>query len=67
MPGRTYYPRNERGLLQGRTTTMSEFLLDDNESLSINWVYDDLNDAHCHDLMHIVYDSLQFINDGDCE
>ncbi len=46
---------------------MSEFLLDDNESLSINWVYDDLNDAHAHDLMHIVYGSLEFINDGDHE
>jgi len=47
--------------------TMSEFFLDDNESLSINWVYDGLNDAHNHDLMHIVYGSLEFINDGDCE
>jgi len=47
--------------------TMNEFFLDDNESLSINWVYDDLNDAHNHDLMHIVYSSLEFINDGDCE
>ncbi len=46
---------------------MSEFFLDDNESLSINWVYDGLNDAHAHDLMHIVYDSLEFINDGDYE
>jgi hypothetical protein len=47
--------------------TMSNYFLDDNESLSINWVYDDLNDAHTHDLMHIVYSSLEFINDGDNE
>ena len=47
--------------------TTNEFFLNDNESLSVNWVYDDLNDAHNHDLMHIVYSSLEFINDGDCE
>lgn len=46
---------------------MSEFFLDDNESLSINWVYDDLNDAHHHNLMHIVYSSIEFISEGDYE
>ena len=47
--------------------SMSTFFLDDNESLSVNWVYDDLNDAHEHDLMHIVYNSIEFINEGDHE
>lgn len=46
---------------------MSEYFLDDNQSLSIDWVYDDLNDAHIHNLMHIVYSSIEFINEEDFE
>lgn len=46
---------------------MTKFFMDDNESLSIDWVYDDLNDAHEYDLMHIVYSSIDYINDGDFE
>ena len=46
---------------------MSEFFMNDNESLSIDWVYDDLNDAHAHDLMHIMYSSIEYITDGDFE
>ena len=45
----------------------SDFFLDDNQSLSIDWVYDDLNDAYEHDLMHVVYSSIEFINEGDNE
>ena len=46
---------------------MTEYFMDDNESLSIDWVYDDLNDAHEHDLMHIVYSSIEYIAEGDYE
>ena len=46
---------------------MTEYFLDDNESLSIDWVYDDLNDAYQHDLMHVVYMSLDFLSEGDYE
>ena len=35
--------------------------------MPIDWVYDDLNDAHEHDLMHIVYMCLDYINDEDYE
>ena len=45
----------------------SDFFLDENQSLSIDWVYDDLNDAYEHDLMHVVYSSIEFINEGDNE
>mgnify|MGYP000128863304 FL=1 len=44
---------------------MSEYLCDG--PLPIDWVYDDLNDAHEHDLMHIMYSSIDYINDGDFE
>ena len=46
---------------------MSEYFLDDNQSLSIDWVYDDLNDAYTHNLMHVVYSSIEFISEGDYE
>ena len=46
---------------------MISHFLDDNESLTIDWVYDDLNDAHKHDLMHIFYSSIDFINEGDSD
>ena len=46
---------------------MTEFFMSDNESLSIDWVYDDLNDAHEHNLMHIMYSSIEYITDGDYE
>ncbi len=35
--------------------------------LPVDYVYDDMNDAHAHDLMHIVYMSLEYINDKDAE
>ena len=35
--------------------------------LPVDFVYDSLNDAHEHRLMHIVYDALEYINDGDHE
>ena len=35
--------------------------------LPVDFVYDDLNDAHEHGLMHIVYMSLEYINDEDYE
>ena len=35
--------------------------------LPVDFVYDSLNDAHEHGLMHIVYDSLEYINDEDYE
>ena len=44
---------------------MTEFL--SNGPLPIDYVYDDLNDASEHDLMHIVYMSLDYINEGDYE
>jgi len=46
---------------------MTECFMDANESLSIDWVYDDLNDAHEHNLMHIVYSSIEYITEGDYE
>ena len=45
----------------------SSIFMDDSQWLSIDWVYDDLNDAHKHDLMHIVYSSIDYINEGDYE
>ena len=45
--------------------SMTEYLCDG--PLPIDWVYDDLNDASEHDLMHIVYMSLDYINEGDYE
>ena len=44
---------------------MRSHFLDDNESLSIDWVYDDLNDAHEHDLMHVIYSSIDFIQENE--
>ena len=35
--------------------------------MPIDWVYDDLNDASEHDLMHIVYMCLEYINEEDAE
>ena len=46
---------------------MTNYFMDDNESLSIDWVYDDLNDAHKHGLIHIVYSSIEYITEGDYE
>ena len=45
--------------------SMTEYLSDG--PLPIDWVYDDLNDASEHDLMHIVYSSIDYINEGDHE
>jgi len=46
---------------------MTEYFMDDNEPLSIDWVYGDLNDVHEHDLMLIVYQSIEYITDQDHE
>ena len=35
--------------------------------MPIDWVYDDLNDASEHDLMHILYMCLEYINEEDFE
>ena len=46
---------------------MTEYFMDDNEPLTIDWVYDTLNVAHEHDLMHIMYQSIEYITEGDYE
>ena len=46
---------------------MTNYFMDDNESLSIDWVYDDLNNAHEQNLIHIVYSSIEYITEGDYE
>ena len=35
--------------------------------LPVDYVYDDMNDAHEHKLMHIVYMDIEYINDEDHE
>ena len=43
------------------------FWYSDSNPVPVDSVYDDMNDAHAHNLMHIVYMSLEYINDGDHE